>query len=566
YEYRWTDAEGVEISTSTTARVTTPGFYDVVITNTVTSCQAMDRVYADNDQADLPFVAFRQNTLDISCENGPAIIDAAPSVDGPEYTYEWSNVEGGETPAEQGNDTLIVRTAGTYRLTVLNQNTSCENFREVTVTDSREFPNVEAIPGEILDCDTRMTTLAINILDQPNEYSIRWSGPVGVDSLPADVTQIDVETGGTYNVVVFNNETSCTTTIPFRVEDQTDSIATLSILAPDVFDCNNSTVTIDASETELNNATADDIAWTSLDGNTVIPATGSLIVSVDGAGDYELAVTDDSGCTVRDTVSVMPAEDTPFAQAGPEIEAECGDMPQLDGSASTPPPSLAQNIIYAWSSDDGEIFMDGDTPRPIVSGPGTYQLVVTNINNGCADTSFTRVVLSEQAAADLPANFSTCETVITVQGNLPPGTSGVWTAFNDDCSVWTFEENTATITDLCDGMSLVWTLSAGAGCENYSADTVRITPEATPNANDDFLEITGNDNIGQLDVKINDQRTGPVTVRLLNEPEFGEVITNLNGDITFEAPLGLNAVTFIDYELCSNACPTSCDTATLRIS
>ncbi|MEM9527609.1 MAG: gliding motility-associated C-terminal domain-containing protein, partial [Bacteroidota bacterium] len=565
YEYAWSDPEGNDISTSVGASVSMVGFHTVVITNPNTNCQATDQVYVDDDAAELPFVAFRRNSLDITCESVPVIINAEPSVDGPEYLYTWSTVTDGEEPSEQGNDSLAVRTAGTYRLTVLNQQTNCEAFRDIVVTDSRVYPQITDLQGETLDCDTRETVIGVNILDQPNNYNIQWAGPIGVEDLPQDTNRLVVTVGGTYNAVVINPESSCVTTATFRVEDLIDSIATLAIMAPDSFDCNNETVTIDASATDLNASGSDGISWTSFNGNTINPSTGSLIVSVDGAGDYELAITDGSGCTVRDTVTVFAATDTPFAQAGDPLMVECGEMPQLDGSGSSPAPG--PNVLYAWSaSEGGEIISGGDTPRPFVSGPGKYELVVTTLSNGCSNMAMTTVTLSEQAAASISLNSGDCGVPVVATGNLPPGTSGVWTAFNDEGSVFTTEENVATVTEIGNGLSLVWTLSAGMGCEDYSADTIRVTEVEPILANDDLLELCGNDNIGQIDVKINDQRSGPVVVRLLGQPTFGEIAVNLNGDITFQAPIGINDITSIDYEICSVDCPTLCDTATLRLS
>ncbi len=563
YTYRWADPMGNEISTNRTAQATSPGLYSVTITNPATNCQAIDQVFVDDDANTPPFVTFRQNSIDITCESGPALIDASGSTDGSFFEYVWSSSNGGEEPATQGNDTLIVRSAGTYRLTIRNLATECESFREMVVTDSRDFPNVEAVEGLQLDCDTRETVIGVNILDQPNSYNIQWVGPPAADTLPLNVDRITVTVGGTYTAVVINPISSCVTPITIRVEDLVDSIAMLSIMQPDSFDCNNTTITIDATDSELGNTSPDNIQWLSLNGNTITPPTGSLIVSVDGPGDYILAITDGNGCEVRDTVTVAAALGTPFAQAGPPVEVDCGEMPQLDGSMSTPAPGAT--VTYFWSSADGGSIISGEaTARPFVSGPGTYQLVVTNLNNGCADTSSTTVMLNAQIAADLPANFSTCELTFTVDANLPAGTSGVWTSFNDAGASFTAEANQATVTELANGITLVWTLSA-PDCPEYSSDTVRITPESAPTANNDVLEVGGTETVGTVNLLTNDQRTGAVTVRLLGEPSFGEILSNLNGVITFEAPQGLSATTMIDYELCSVACPTRCDTATLTI-
>jgi len=103
------------------------------------------------------------------------------------------------------------------------------------------------------------------------------------------------------------------------------------------------------------------------------------------------------------------------------------------------------------------------------------------------------------------------------------------------------------------------------GCVNYSADTIFVGPEETPVANDDVLTVGGDDNVGMVDLKLNDQRTGTVTVTLLNEPDFGEILSNLNGVVTFETPIGFSGETTIAYELCSTVCENLCSQATLTI-
>jgi gliding motility-associated-like protein len=84
-------------------------------------------------------------------------------------------------------------------------------------------------------------------------------------------------------------------------------------------------------------------------------------------------------------------------------------------------------------------------------------------------------------------------------------------------------------------------------------------------ANDDVLTVGGANNVGSIDLKLNDQWTGTVTVTLLNDPGFGEILSNLNGEVTFEAPVGLSGETTIEYELCGTVCEDLCSRATLTI-
>jgi len=567
YVVVWRDPAGTDIGSEYFVSTGVPGVHRVEVTNPSTGCLRTDSVIVLDDAAVPPVVAFRQNSLELACDIGPLYLDGSPSSQGVEFTYSWEAITGGEEPRAQGNDSLLINTAGTYRLTVVNRSNNCSNSRDVIVTDPRVYPMVDIVEGEMLDCDNRETTIGIDILDQPNDYAIQWSGPAGVGSLPMDTTRLRVTTGGTYASVVINQETSCITTLQIRVEDLIDSIATIAIMQPDSFDCNNATITIDASMTELNGTPENGIVWNSFDGNNINPPGGSLIVSVDGPGDYELTITDGSGCTVRDTVRIEAATETPFAQAGEGLEIDCGDMPQLDGSASTPGP--LPGILYEWTAiAGGGMIVDGseNSVMPFVTGAGTYQLVVSNLSNGCSDTATTVVSLNELGRADAGADFTTCDTAAMVTGNLPDGTIGVWTAFNDEGSEWSADREVATVSVIGDGLSLVWTLSGtGMGCENFSADTVRVGPEAVPVAVNDILQVGGDENVAMIDLLANDERTGPVTVTLLGTPSFGEIIVNLNGTITFEAPVGLTESTIIEYEVCSVTCPGSCSRATLTI-
>lgn len=565
YSFQWTDPNGIEISTADTAETNVEGLHTLTVTNNATNCSGSEQVLVVADAADPPFVTFARNNLLITCESGGGLIDASSSDQGPSMVYTWSSSQGGEEPSTQGNDSLRVQTPGTYTLTIRDTVTNCEASRSIEVTQDVDLPDVTGSPEMPLDCDARATTLSIQINDQPNNYDIQWFGPAGVDGLPRDTTSINVTQAGTYNAVVINPTTSCVETVIFRVPDLVDSIATIGFLPVDSFDCSASTVTIDASPTETG-GNGNTISWTSLDSNTVTPPTGSLIVAVDGAGDYVLAISDGSGCTVRDTVTVEASEGTPFADAGDRIEINCGDQPLLDGTGSTPP--NGDLILYEWIVIEGNgiVVSGGDTQTPIVSGPGIYQLAVTNSENLCSDFATVEVVIADQAAARIDPNINFCQPTFEVTANLPPGTSGIWSSFNDAGATYTVEENVATVTDLANGLTLVYSLSA-PGCGEYSSDTLEILPAMAPIANDDVLQVSGLNNTGSVNVLANDVRTGRVRVELINQPAFGDIVVNLNGDITFTAPIGLTATTQVRYSVCidSPGCEDLCSEANIEI-
>jgi len=367
---------------------------------------------------------------------------------------------------------------------------------------------------------------------------------------------------GTYTVVVIDNETGCVSQESIVVEGETGDLGDVVFEDPGVFDCTTASVTIDASAT-LADTEGATITWTSLNGNTVTPPSGSLIVSVDGAGDYVVNIEVAGGCSTMDTITVIPDEDTPFADAGDDITVDCGVMPTLDGSGSSTP---GGNITLTWEALGDASLDDPNAQSPTASGPGTYVVTVANIDNNCADTD-TVMVIANTIPADAGDDFTVCgdSSAVTLTGNLPAGTEGFWPIIDGNGGTIETDNNMAAISNIVDNVTLGWTLTVPGvqGCENYDTDTVSVSPEMPPVAVDDNLLIEGNGGVGNINVLTNDQRSGPVDVTLLGEAPFGE-LTFLNGEITFSAGIGVSGQFELDYELCSTTC-LDCDTGTISI-
>ncbi len=104
---------------------------------------------------------------------------------------------------------------------------------------------------------------------------------------------------------------------------------------------------------------------------------------------YVLTVTDNSGASVRDTVTINVANIV--ANAGDDVVMEEGTTIMLDGSAS-----VGDSLSYFWRTNSGDISSGENTAFPVVSEPGTYYLEVSNSFNCSAYDS---VVVSEYILA-----------------------------------------------------------------------------------------------------------------------------------------------------------------------
>src|SRR5690606_12407988 len=53
--------------------------------------------------------------------------------------------------------------------------------------------------------------------------------------------------------------------------------------------------------------------------------------------------------------------------------------------------SIDTQLVYQWSTQNGNILSGANSPNPIVDAPGEYQLLLTNPANGCSATDMVGV-------------------------------------------------------------------------------------------------------------------------------------------------------------------------------
>ncbi|MEM6396980.1 MAG: gliding motility-associated C-terminal domain-containing protein [Bacteroidota bacterium] len=561
YSYMWTGGPGTaEPDGSFIASA--GGVYFVEVTNEDSGCSSLDSTFIDASFGIPPFVFLSNDTVGITCDRPTRLLDGSQSEDGDNISYQWDNFQDGETPDPDfiNTDSLRVGTAGIYTLTVINEDTQCSATDTIVVTDTRVFPMADTLPVQRLDCDNPTTQIGITIQGNPDNFTVFWAGCLGAD-LP-DGPIIEVDCPGNYNYTIIDNISGCFTNGSLFVAGDIDTTANIEFEEPDIFDCTSTSLTLEANYTALE--APDLISWESLEGNTIIPETGSLIVSVDGPGIYVLTIESPTVCSITDTIMVEADQNTPVADAGMDIELSCDQTVFLDAGNST----QGADFSYLWTALEGGIASGEDPTQQMVqaTGPGLYVIEVTNDLNLCSDSDTIRVTANEAPADAGPDQFI-CEDEACVTGNQPAGFVGTWTAI--ELGGATFDanagENTACVTGITQPVTLVWTISlaGGSSTECDDADTVVISPAVAPIAVDDNLLV--DNGTGNIDLSQNDDTSGPFTITLLNEPEFGTFTSNINGRLTYQAPDGVGGTFTVDYEICSTECEGLCDQGTLTV-
>lgn len=566
YQYQWLqqiseDEFNSVGSGTTTLEVTEAGVYILQATNPADGCTGGNQVVINaNNQA--PTADAGEALQNITCDDPVLTLSAAASSQGPEISYEWSNI----APPMNANQTVEVTAPGTYQLTVMNNETGCMATAEVEVTDGQQLPVLSlSTTDPALDCIN--STIDVEALvEGATDLNVTWKGLDGGTPEPADALTTTITQAGLYRLVVENNLTGCVDSLELNVADNSGNPPVVSIAEPTTFTCTTPTINLDAGATGSASAFSS-ITWVSNDGNTVTPATGSLQVAVDGPGVYELTVVDaTTGCAGSSTVTVVPDNDTPVAAAGADLGIECDETGILDGLGS----SQGNQFTYQWVNLEG-----GATPVPAddletsVTEPAGYLLIVTNSDNGCVDTDTVQVTRVFPDAADAGTDISLCQDQVTatLSANQPAGTTGSWTS-GGTASLDDTTSPSSGVSGLQSGANVfTWTLSA-PGCPNYSQDQVTVFIETAPTAVDDLLIVEGenrsvNINLAQNDVLTNVEE---YSVTLLGEPEFGTIDSFINGRLYYTVPRGFVGTTQVSYEICNLDCSNLCATGNLRIN
>jgi len=137
FAYEWRDLQNGIISGEDTPNpeIEIPGTYTFVVTDVLNGCQDSLDVIVEQD-IELPeAIAEAEEILD--CITESVNLSVAGSSTGDDISYLWIGddiIEGANTASPE------VGSAGLYQLTVINQNTGCENYAEVMVEENTERP------------------------------------------------------------------------------------------------------------------------------------------------------------------------------------------------------------------------------------------------------------------------------------------------------------------------------------------------------------------------------------------------------------------------------------------
>ncbi len=238
-----------------------------------------------------------------------------------------------------------------------------------------------------------------------------------------------VTVGGTYQCVVMNTTSGCSSTITTVVPSNTAPVAA-NVASANALTCVTNTVTLLATPTGTNYAYSWSGPGTITNGTTDSP-------TVDSNGNYVVTITDNTnGCTGSFTATVNSNTTIPtLSLAATSLTTTCSSPTVTLNASSNADP----NSAYTWTVSAGGVLTNTNTNNPVAGSGGIYDVAVTNTLNGCVSA---------------PQSVT-----VTADANIPTFTLSSTTA-SLSCIV---SSTTATLNTTGSDLTFAWSPAPSAG-------------------------------------------------------------------------------------------------------
>lgn len=386
YSYTWTTSDGNIVSGGSTLspEVDGTGTYSLEVFNTINGCFSISSVEV-----------FENTTLPNADAGAGGVIDCMNNVftiagtasQGASYTYLWTTTDGNILT----DPTLLeidVDADGTYELEVLDNSNGCFVSSSAQIVGNFDLPAASIASAAELNCSTAEVQLDASGSETGTNITYAWSTSDGnIVSGETGLTPI-VDAAGTYTLTVSNAGNGCVSTAEIQVQENVDLPLADAGIGGEL-NCDTDLITLSATSSDAANVHYE---WTDASGTVL---SNELELDVDQLGIYTFTVINlSNGCSNQSSTEVTEDLNAPVADAGNATAFICSTASiNLDGSAS----DQGANILFEWTTLDGQILSGSDIVNPEVAAPGTYTLTITNINNGC--TSVDEVIVEDDTEA-----------------------------------------------------------------------------------------------------------------------------------------------------------------------
>lgn len=514
--YEWTNETGVPLGDTNELTVSTPGTYNLIVTNTTNGCTAISSAIVEPDE-NIPAVAAAPEGI-LTCDITAININNLGSSTGATISYQWSD----ETNAPIGtSDNVEVSAPGLYTLLVTDSTNGCTNETTLEVQQDIVAPLAEAGEADILTCVVNSVQLDGSASTADGTLAYEWTSPneVNIGTTPT----VDVGEAGVYTLQVTNTENGCVATDQVEVEPD-ENLPTPNAGQAQTLTC--ATTTVDLDATASSGVGTLSYEWQDSNGQIVSTDAVSPVTTPDT---YTIIITDASnGCTAVSNVEISQDIVNPNPMIVSPDQLTCTvETVLLDGSNS-----MGVDLEYEWQNSNGVVV--GTTSTTSVSESGEYMLLVTDESNGCTATALTEVIPDE----NLPTAMSQVDDILTCIINEVTLSNTGSSVGNNFSYQWENPSGTPIGTDATTDVNVagVYTLFVtdnNNGCVSESTIEVELDnadPQAIIEDNSplmtcdiDAVLLNGTASMPNGQLTYEWYNSGGVLVSTIPDPEVGEV-------------------------------------------
>ncbi|KAA9340548.1 T9SS type A sorting domain-containing protein [Adhaeribacter soli] len=472
FTYAWETLGGAFLSSDSALTVNSPGTYVVVKTSAL-GCIASDTVTITVNP--LPLAALGTDTA--FCTGGNVMLNAPA---GTGYSYRWfrnGTVLAGITAASHP-----VNTPGTYTVEITNTNGCSQTSPAIQVTEI-------ALPVPVISSASALTFCSGDsiLLQTPalsgNQYQWLLNGS---SIAGANGPDLKVKTSGLYAVTETNASGCSATSVAVQVQTIARQVPVVSASGTTSF-CRGGNVT-------LFTTTPGSYQW--YRNSTSLAGANQASLAVGQSGNYQLFVTNASGCTdtaatVAVTVNAAPAASI---SASGNLTFCAGDSVVLRGfSGST--------NTYQWYHN-GNLITGASADSLVVKQSGNYAIKVTNAD-GCDSTA---------AAVTVTVNPKPIATIVQT-GNMLVASAGTSYQWYHNGNLIPGATNQVLQADSTGSYTVQITQN---GCTATSAAVNIIISGTTETLTLEHLHIFPNPATVAFQVKLSNKYRGPVQFQLFD--------------------------------------------------
>ena len=330
------------------------GTYTLNVTHNTSGCQESES-FIVNEPDVLSTVI---NKTDEDCINFVGSVNAIPSGGTPAYSYFW-DAPGNPISAYVGGLSV-----GTYSVTVTDFN-GCQATASATINPP--VMPVASLSGTDLLCKNIPTgEITTSVVSGTPPYSYLWNNAV-TSSTNSNLN------AGTFTVIISDSQ-NCTDTVSLTITEPATSTAVQLNYFPNIcYGVNTGQITAVASGGTVagSGTTAYTYQWSN--GNNTFQNLGLT------AGTYGVTVSDDNGCEVSQSATIVQPLDTLYINGTITTDVNC--FGESNGALDITPQGGWGSYTYLWSN--GQIVEDIQNLQS-----GTYSVTITDANNCIATSSY----------------------------------------------------------------------------------------------------------------------------------------------------------------------------------